>query len=48
MYFQSAGVKVYHYILRIHYEMKLMFHSVSIYHSIRACSSRGSLQNIIQ
>lgn len=28
MYFQSAEEKVFHYILRIHYEMKLMFQSV--------------------
>jgi hypothetical protein len=28
IYIQSAGVKVRHYVLRIHYEMKLMFRSV--------------------
>jgi len=48
MYFQSAVVKVYHYILRIHYEMKLMFRSASIYHSERISTSRGSLKNIMQ
>jgi hypothetical protein len=39
MYFQSAEEKVFHYILRIHYEMKLMFQSV-----IHLISEKDQLQ----